>query len=551
MSVDSASVVQYGRRKGSTTRVNSAELNTKPTQAVDLREVTVLPMSEWRRIQDSVNRVNKQQESLIAAAKEREAKHLRSKELVKNWPNTIARQQQMRLEAKKIREEAEEEEKKRIDIEEAKFQEQKRKEEIEKAKTLQYYQTDRVKRFHSALLMTEVLKEREAQIELKKKINNASKDVEKEILSIIARKETLALQQEWLKTMEKKQKCLEVAESLKQQIKDHEQLREKQAMEHNKAAEEFWQLQELYNKEQITHKQKKQEEKEKNMKAYKEHLANKKIAQAAEAEKQKLEEERLQLFVKAKGKMMKLRKEKEAQMLREAQRHKEALVEKLEAYIQEHTTNEELISKAAAEAEAKQDKKQLEKNEKKAAMMKSIAEHREAVQKELEYKRREEKQKAMEMLNAKKASDNIFLQKQLIKSQKMKEEAKMLQDTLIHQMAEKHAQEQSLKHQDQEFVVRNAELIAEEENQFQNYAKHVIQKASEAQRNISPLLKVTKEGIGGGRGPVFNGVRPSYQVLDQSGVQLPSYACRSAQLIKELHETPDIQKAKKRLGFTW
>ncbi|WP_411024484.1 hypothetical protein, partial [Salmonella sp. s57936] len=129
--------------------------------------------------------------------------------------------------------------KKRIDIEEAKFQEQKRKEEIEKAKTLQYYQTDRVKRFHSALLMTEVLKEREAQIELKKKINNASKDVEKEILSIIARKEALALQQEWLKTMEKKQKCLEVAESLKQQIKDHEQVREKQAMEHNKAAEEF------------------------------------------------------------------------------------------------------------------------------------------------------------------------------------------------------------------------------------------------------------------------------------------------------------------------
>lgn len=57
-------------------------------------------------------------------------------------------QRQKKLEAKKIREEIEEEEKKRIDIEEAKYQEQKRKEAIEKAKTQQYYQTDRVKGFH-------------------------------------------------------------------------------------------------------------------------------------------------------------------------------------------------------------------------------------------------------------------------------------------------------------------------------------------------------------------------------------------------------------------
>lgn len=70
--------------------VNSAEVNTKPNSPVDLRRVTVLPTSEWRRIQDSVNRVNKQHERLIAAAREREAMHLRSKEVVKTWPNTIA-----------------------------------------------------------------------------------------------------------------------------------------------------------------------------------------------------------------------------------------------------------------------------------------------------------------------------------------------------------------------------------------------------------------------------------------------------------------------------
>ena len=40
------------------------------------------------------------------------------------------------------------EEKKLIDIEEAKYQAEKRKAAIERAKTLQYYKTDRVKEYH-------------------------------------------------------------------------------------------------------------------------------------------------------------------------------------------------------------------------------------------------------------------------------------------------------------------------------------------------------------------------------------------------------------------
>lgn len=65
--------------------------------------------------------------------------------------------------------------------------------------------------------MTEVLKEREAQIELKKIKENFSKHVDKEIMAMIKQKEAQALQQEWLKALEKKKKCLDVAESLKQQ----------------------------------------------------------------------------------------------------------------------------------------------------------------------------------------------------------------------------------------------------------------------------------------------------------------------------------------------
>lgn len=60
-------------------------------------------------------------------------------------------QRQKKLEAKKIREQIEEEKRKLIDIEEAKYKEEKRKEATERAKTQLYYQTDRVKGLHVSM----------------------------------------------------------------------------------------------------------------------------------------------------------------------------------------------------------------------------------------------------------------------------------------------------------------------------------------------------------------------------------------------------------------
>eukprot|EP00731_Ephydatia_muelleri_P008008 Em0004g346a len=86
-------------------------------------------------------------------------------------------QRQKRLEARKLREEKEEAEKVKIDIEEAKFQANKRKEAIEKARTMVYYQTDRVKTFHGALVLAEVLREREAQLKLKQAKEERTKHI--------------------------------------------------------------------------------------------------------------------------------------------------------------------------------------------------------------------------------------------------------------------------------------------------------------------------------------------------------------------------------------
>ncbi|XP_067300612.1 cilia- and flagella- associated protein 210 [Pseudorasbora parva] len=542
-------VVQYGRRKGSSKQVVSSKME-KPE--ADLRQVVVLSKTEWQRIQDSVNGVNHHNRSVIAAAEQREALHMRSKELVKHWSNTIAGQRQKKLEAKTMREAIEEEERKLLDIEEAKYQAQIRKEAIEKSKTQQYYQTDRVKGFHSALMLAEVLKEREAQIELKRMKQNARKDIDRDILAKMASREEQAIHQEQQKALQRKHDQLAIAESLKLQLKDHELKKEQERQEVKKEAEEIERLQDLQLWEDSMKERKKQEEKRSMMNSLRDHLTNRELMKAAEARRQEEEEEKRKQLARHKEKVMKMRKEKQEEIFRELQRHRETIIQKLAVHKQQEISNEEeIIAKAVAEREARQAREEREKEEKHAAMLKSIAAHRESMRQEQERKAEEEKQKALEMLNAKKEADKIFLKKQELQAQKAREEGKVLQDIYIQEMAEKRAKDYRTKKEQKDFVAKNTALIVEEENQFQNYAKQVIETAEKTGRNIYPLLKAGREGIGGGLGPMFNGLRPSYLVHDESGVQMPNYMNGITQNIKDLNETPDIQLSKKRLGFNW
>ncbi|CAB1435023.1 unnamed protein product [Pleuronectes platessa] len=234
-------------------------------QAPDLRQVTVLTKAEWQRIQNEVKQGERDKESMREAENQRKALHLKSKQMVKEWPDTIANQRQKKLEAKKIREQIEEEKRKQLDIEEAEYNDQQRKEAVVKAKTQLYYQTDQIKGLHSALLLTEVLKEREAQIELKKRIKSVSKDVEKEFINLAGTRKDEALREEEEKAAQRKLEKLAVAEELKNQMKKHELARERQERENKKEGEEILRLHELYLMEQRMEEER-QEEQKRNLK---------------------------------------------------------------------------------------------------------------------------------------------------------------------------------------------------------------------------------------------------------------------------------------------
>ncbi|KAA3670249.1 uncharacterized protein DEA37_0014033, partial [Paragonimus westermani] len=106
-----------------------------------------------------------------------------------------------------------------IDMEEAKFQAEQRKTAIEEAKLKLYYQTDRVKTFHSALTLTEVLKERDAQLELKELCKKLGESKDKAYVEHWKKELEEATLKEQEKLKKQREKNLEMAEHLKEQMK--------------------------------------------------------------------------------------------------------------------------------------------------------------------------------------------------------------------------------------------------------------------------------------------------------------------------------------------
>uniref|UniRef100_A0A8C4YC82 Trichohyalin-plectin-homology domain-containing protein n=1 Tax=Gopherus evgoodei TaxID=1825980 RepID=A0A8C4YC82_9SAUR len=364
---------QYTRQKAVTE--NSLEEYNVPESiflpnGVDLRQVTVLPKAEWVRIRDSVDSAAREAARIHAERKERKDMHLRSKAVVKNWPNTIAGQAQRKLKARKLREEKEEEERKLLDLEEAQFQAAKRKEAIEEAKTYQYYQNERVKGLHVSLLLTEVLKERDAQIEFKKTKPDIYKKKEEEV----EREREKAILKEQEKAYERYMNRQALCRDHLEQIKEHKHQAELDKIEAKKEGEEIQRLTKLYELEVQRENEKKLEEKREHRRMHCD------ILKAVQEQKQEEENDKIRAHFKAKQSMAKLRREKEAEMNRLMQERRDIITNRLVAQMkQTFESIDERVARDVAEREAEWEKELKEKEEKTKAELKSIAEHRATV----------------------------------------------------------------------------------------------------------------------------------------------------------------------------
>ncbi|NWX98122.1 CC173 protein, partial [Nothoprocta ornata] len=485
---------------------------------VDLHQVIVLPKAEWERIQDSLGSTAREAARVLAERRARTEMHLRSKAAVKDWPNTIMGLAQRKLKAKNLSKERKEEEKRLIDLEEAQFQAAKRREAIDQARTYQYYRNERVKGFHSALLLTEVLKERDAQVEFKKLKQDANKKKEEEMEH--ARNKAVLREEEKAHERYMKQKALRRDQL--EQIKEHEHQAELAKLEDKREGEEIQRLTRLYQLEIQKEKEKEQAEKLERRRLHHEHVADQKIIKAAQEQKQQEEDDRIRAHFKAKQIIAKMRREKEDEMQRLMQEHQDTIVNRLAALMNEaFKMEDDRVARDIAKKEAKQEQERKDKEEKKKADIESIAEHRATVMRMKAERKKEEEAEGKKELYELMEADRIYLEMEGAKKQRRRDENMEVQKIHIQQMAEKQARRQQEKQADLDYDAQREIIALFKEQEFQNYAKQVIELESKTTHNLYPLLKASKEGTGFVYGPLSRGNGSSYQAQDTDGTQLP------------------------------
>ncbi|XP_077773283.1 cilia- and flagella- associated protein 210 isoform X1 [Podarcis muralis] len=510
---------------------------------VDLRQITILPKKEWERIHDSLTAPAREAARIRAERKERKDLHLKSQALVKNWHNTIAGMAQAKLKAKKERQERDEEEKRKVDLEEAKYEAQKRKEAVAQSKLYQYYQNERVKDFHRALLLTECLKERDAQIEFKKVKENLYRCRDEEV----ERERLKAVQKEEEKIRENRRKRVQLSKDQLEQIKEHERLAELSRLEDKRERAEI-QEQVLLNQQEVL--QKEQEEREDKIRRRKEHqahVADQVTLKAIEKQKEEEEDDKVRAHYKAKQAMAKLRKAKEDEMHRLMEEHRDNITSRLLAHMKKEADDEdERIARDIAETDAQLERERKEKEEKNNAELKSITEHRMNVIKRKEEKEKQDRLEAQEILRGQIEADRIFQELEKDKKHRNHCANLKLQDFHVMQIVEKKLKEDREKQADTDYVRQKERILLFKEQEFQKYAKKIIDEQSKTTRNLYPLLKALSEGDKGINRPVF---RENEQPCEKQPTKLP-FIGDTAQEMKWLNEY-EYGHTKGRLGFSW
>lgn len=530
----------------------SNEHNNYGVQGLNRKDILVIQPKDWQRIRDNYSKYNAEKERHEGQKRERSELHEKSKELVKHWENTIEGQRLKKLQARKIRDEQEEKEKQKIDIEEAKLQAEKRKLAIERAKQLQYFETDRVKGFHGALLLTEVLKERNVQIEIKKGKANLQKDRDAFLVEQQRKNYEEAMHAEHEKAKARYDQAFNIAQFQKLQVQDKEHrlnLEKEDAKAEGQIIKEqndaFQAGRDAINARDRQYKTVLRE-------TYNDDIAMKKERKNQKKLKEEIADAKIKKFVVAKRKMAGMRHEKEHALFEAFQDHTEKMRDQLKAGIQQKVDDEdERIARAVAEGESKRLGEINAKQQAEKANREATKQHRLQMIADAKKSHQENLLKDKAFLKQKMADDANFKKKIKEEKSAQRDKSVLLQTFHKDQIVDRIDKVKDEISKEIESDIRSMTSLEKDEEIFQDYANKVIADAKSHGRNTFPLIKAQAEGPGGGRGPKFQGnagLRPSYIVADATGLQLP-HCMKDETIYKRVYG--HIGKSTNRLGFTW
>ena len=403
------------------------------------------------------------------------------------------------------------------------------------------------------MLLSEVLKERDAQVEQKKQVKVMQGKREQLFTERNERNYSMqASREEKMKEKSKKQ-TLEVAAYQKQQRKaKNEEIKNEiiqdieQGKAYRKADEEYmvWLLEK--------HARERQEKKNVNKQIVNQ-IQQKKRLNELDIIQSKAEDEEIKLFEKAKSELQKSRKQREKQIFDDRQkvsmRIKDNIESKNEAELDQEDSN---IAKAVAEKDLAESKLNAAKMNARRQAIFDIKKHRMDEAKRLLDESEFSRKKNEEDLKTRVQIDNDYLESEKLKWASKKTKSQEYQKFYKDQINQRATKERIAIDNELNCDAKEKEARHLEELEFQKYAEDVISRAKQMNKNTFPLIKAAMPGDGGGHGPVDAvGSRPSFQSTDAYGVQLPTYQKGSTDAVKKYYTPNDMAHAKKRFGFVW
>eukprot|EP00286_Rhodomonas_abbreviata_P020425 CAMPEP_0181307972 /NCGR_PEP_ID=MMETSP1101-20121128/11187_1 /TAXON_ID=46948 /ORGANISM="Rhodomonas abbreviata, Strain Caron Lab Isolate" /LENGTH=494 /DNA_ID=CAMNT_0023414269 /DNA_START=21 /DNA_END=1505 /DNA_ORIENTATION=- len=466
---------------------------TSVTKTVPVGQTTVLTSDELARIKTTLLHADaKTHGQTIQTEEEKMRDRLRdmSKTRMGGWNNTLDARRKQKEADRQSKIDEEEKVRQVMDREEAAFQAAERKKAIQRANTLLYENTERVKAFGSKLYLSDVMKERELQLQIKNDIGNRKKAEEK-----MWHERTIeAVRTGDLEAEKKREEARQRALHAKQvQLDQLEEFRVRYVAgkrEERREGELIKQRVEAHlEAEKQAELNRKQEDAARAMKTLADNRRLQEEKRIAEQQAKEDEEQRILHFAEEKERKMRMRAEREAEIAAQKQGIRQRMIDRQVAYLQSLRKNEnERIAGQVREAEAKRDAEISAKNEK---MRQELEQIRQSHLQQLT----EKQQKKQEELQRGEAEANKFLSdyEAGVASDRAAEAARRQQKIDLKQYHLKQAKAKAARkareredEDDEQEMVRLK--LMEEDLLFEKYSMALVEQYKADGKDVKPLL---------------------------------------------------------------
>jgi len=474
-------------------RGDSCTDRPRPVRARRMAAGLVISASELDRIRQTVGAPSSTS-TFQTQAQRQQALHAKSQARARSWSNTLEGSRRKKAEEKRARLEAEELDKQRIDAEEAKHQLEQRRATVERANKLLHDESDRMKSFHSKMMLCDVLAEREAQVALKGELTKLEHIREDRFLEMEKHNYRKMLEREMKEKDAKDELSRITSKAQKRQLacfkdkcfKEVEDSMLEGELLRKKALEDL-----------IAERDAERGRRAQAIKALQEtEQANDYLKQvkAQELVRSQHEDEKIQEYAMRKEKMLQLRKRKEDEVFQQKQQGRNAMVEaqaKRLAAMQDREA--ERVEQQVQEKEANHERKRREKAEMKARWEADVLKNRAD---QIERKQRQRAREKTEDIETAK-----FIGEWCKVLDRQEQEEMELKNSANRKLAEGHLRAVEVQRRrrnddkggDKGTAEHARKALEADTEEFHAYAEKCIRTYAEEGKNVIPLIKELRE----------------------------------------------------------